>query len=92
MTSRQLKICSLHKERLDCPWPCHKVALRCTPNKIAWYPDSRFYLVLCSRPIAFRERIEEEEGGDTHSAAAYAVSNQAAKLKGYEEGHEVIQH
>ena len=89
MTSDQLKICSLHNERLDCPWPCSKIPLRCTPNKLAWYPDGRLYLLLCSRPIPFRMRRPEEEGGDTHASAAYAVNEQAAREKGTEEGHEV---
>lgn len=33
--------------------------------------------------------MPEEEGGDTHSAAAYAVADEVAEKKGYEEGHEV---
>lgn len=89
MTSDQLKICTLHEDRLDAPWPCSKVPLRCTPNKLAWYPDARLYMMLASRIIPFRERLVEEEGGDTHASAAYAANMQAAKEKGTEEGHEV---
>ncbi|CAD7702900.1 unnamed protein product [Ostreobium quekettii] len=89
MASNRLKICVLHRERLDCPWPCYKVTMRCTPNKIAWYPDARLYAVLCSRLVPYRPRPAEEGGGDTHSAAAYAVADEVAKKREYEEGHEL---
>lgn len=90
MTNNQLKICTLHKERVDVGgWPYSKIPLRCTPNKVAWYPDNKLYLLLCSRSVLFRERVPEEEGGDTHAAVAYAVSEQSAKERGMEEGHEL---
>lgn len=89
MFPSQMKICTFHKERLDCHWPCRKIALKCTPNKITWHPETKLFLVLTSRLVPYRPREMEQEHQDIHAAMAYAISEQIAKEQGYEEGHEV---
>lgn len=40
--------------------------------------------------VPFREREEEEPGGDPHAAYSYAAAEAAAKAAGTEMGSEVI--
>lgn len=92
ITTDQLKICTLHKERMDAPWPCNKVPLRCTPHRLAFYSEARIYMTIISRQIPVKEHLPEEEGGDAHATITYAVNSQASKERGTEEGHEVQTH
>lgn len=85
MTTDNLKVYTLHREKLDASWPCIKVPLRCMPTKITWYLGAKVYFMLCSKPVPFRERLSEDEGGDTHASACYAVNEQSARERGVEE-------
>ncbi len=47
---------------------------------------------MCETQVAYRERQEEEPGGDPHASYAYAAANAGAKAAGTELGAEVPWH
>jgi hypothetical protein len=58
------------------PWP--KIKPACL-NRV----------VFCVRQVAYRERQEEEGGGDPHATYSYVAAEAAAKAAGSEMGSEV---
>lgn len=85
-----LRICQLpSRVRFDNDWPVQKVPLRCTPHKIVYHNTSECFALITSQKVPTRPRPPLESGGDAHAHASEVTAEEAAKVRGEEEGYEV---
>ncbi len=69
------------RQRLDTPWPMIRIALKCTPLAVGWYPEGRLVAVLTQREAPFRPWVPEESQGDAHASYAYATAEGGARAR-----------
>jgi cleavage and polyadenylation specificity factor subunit 1 len=77
------------RQRLDAPWPRHKIAIRATPLRACLYAEAGLFALLTARLAPARPFLPEEPGSEPQAAYAYALAGAAAQARPSAELHEL---